>query len=141
MTSPYTWLATDGLKCIISQAEDVIAATKPDKEYLPITGLAEFNKNAIKLAYGAESTPLTQGTVRDVPTSTIRWHLKIIFRFRQHNPSLAPVLSVLVVNSWPVTILTPRSSTFPLLHGETTPRYSKILVLKSGGTDTSTRRL
>ena len=37
-----------------------------DHEYLPITGLAEFNKNAAKLAYGAESAPLKQGAVSRV---------------------------------------------------------------------------
>ena len=34
-----------------------------DKEYLPITGLAEFNKNAAKLAYGEDSTPLKESSV------------------------------------------------------------------------------
>ncbi|KAK7463633.1 aspartate transaminase aat1 [Stygiomarasmius scandens] len=47
----------------VQKAEELVAASKPDKEYLPITGLAEFNKNAAKLAYGAESAPLKQGAV------------------------------------------------------------------------------
>ena len=46
------------------QAEDLIATNHPDQEYLPITGLPEFTKNAAKLAYGADSVPLSQGAVR-----------------------------------------------------------------------------
>lgn len=38
-------------------------ASKEDKEYLPITGLASFNSEAIKLAYGAECAPLKEGRV------------------------------------------------------------------------------
>lgn len=40
-----------------------MTAASPDKEYLPITGLPEFNKLAAKLAYGAESAPLKQDAV------------------------------------------------------------------------------
>ncbi|KAF5374892.1 hypothetical protein D9758_000229 [Tetrapyrgos nigripes] len=47
----------------VQKAENLVAASRPDKEYLPITGLAEFNKNAAKLAYGADSTPLQQGAI------------------------------------------------------------------------------
>ncbi|THV04891.1 glutamic oxaloacetic transaminase AAT1 [Dendrothele bispora CBS 962.96] len=47
----------------VQKAEELVAASKPDKEYLPITGLAEFTKNAAKLAYGAESAPLKQGAI------------------------------------------------------------------------------
>jgi len=35
----------------------------PDKEYLGITGLPEFTKNAALLAYGADSAPLKAGSV------------------------------------------------------------------------------
>jgi len=45
------------------QAEEIVDASTPDKEYLPITGLAEFTKNAALLAYGSESEPLKQGAV------------------------------------------------------------------------------
>ena len=38
-------------------------AANPDKEYLPITGLPEFTKNAAKLAYGADSVPLKENAV------------------------------------------------------------------------------
>ncbi|KAI0067677.1 hypothetical protein BV25DRAFT_849236 [Artomyces pyxidatus] len=42
----------------VKKAEDAVRAGNPDKEYLPITGLAEFTKNAVKLAYGPDSAPL-----------------------------------------------------------------------------------
>ncbi|KAK0478442.1 glutamic oxaloacetic transaminase AAT1 [Armillaria novae-zelandiae] len=47
----------------VKKAEDLIATNHPDKEYLPITGLPEFTKNAAKLAYGADSVPLSQGAI------------------------------------------------------------------------------
>ncbi|KAK0208297.1 glutamic oxaloacetic transaminase AAT1 [Desarmillaria ectypa] len=47
----------------VQKAEDLIATNHPDKEYLPITGLPEFTKNAAKLAYGADSVPLSQGAI------------------------------------------------------------------------------
>ncbi|RDB28447.1 Aspartate aminotransferase, mitochondrial [Hypsizygus marmoreus] len=47
----------------VKKAEEILAASKPDKEYLPITGLPEFTKRAALLAYGADSAPLTQGAV------------------------------------------------------------------------------
>lgn len=45
------------------QAESFLASSSADKEYLPITGLPEFTKNAAKLAYGPESVPLEQNAV------------------------------------------------------------------------------
>ena len=47
----------------VKKAEDLVASSSPDKEYLPITGLPEFTKNAAKLAYGAESKPLVGNSV------------------------------------------------------------------------------
>lgn len=47
-----------------SQADEFIQSQHEDKEYLPITGLAKFNQEAIKLAYGADSAPLKEGRVR-----------------------------------------------------------------------------
>ncbi|KAF8973975.1 aspartate aminotransferase [Flammula alnicola] len=47
----------------VKRAEELIAASLPDKEYLPITGLPEFTKNAARLAYGAESGAIKQGIV------------------------------------------------------------------------------
>lgn len=37
--------------------------SKGDKEYLPITGSAQFTKLAAKLAYGDESLPLKENRV------------------------------------------------------------------------------
>ena len=47
----------------VKKAEQIIETAEPDKEYLPITGLAEFTKAAIKLAYGGESAPLSSNAV------------------------------------------------------------------------------
>lgn len=44
-------------------AEKVLFEKKLDKEYLPITGDAEFTKLATRLAYGADSKPLAEGRV------------------------------------------------------------------------------
>ena len=48
----------------LQKAEEIVRASGPDKEYLPITGLAAFTKNAALLAYGANSQPLKDGAVR-----------------------------------------------------------------------------
>lgn len=48
----------------VRKAEEFLAASNPDKEYLPISGLPEFTKGAAKLAYGAESKPLNDNAVR-----------------------------------------------------------------------------
>jgi aspartate aminotransferase len=50
------------LTCV-KKAEEILTANKPDKEYLPITGLPEFTKAAAKLAYGADSKPLLENSV------------------------------------------------------------------------------
>jgi len=47
----------------VKKAEEIVRASNLDKEYLPITGLPEFAKNAAKLAYGAESDPIRNGVV------------------------------------------------------------------------------
>ncbi|KAJ7597093.1 glutamic oxaloacetic transaminase AAT1 [Mycena floridula] len=47
----------------VRKAEELVSTSNPDKEYLPITGLPEFTKNAAKLAYGADSVPLTKGAI------------------------------------------------------------------------------
>ena len=46
-----------------SQAEEVIAAQKLDKEYLGITGLPAFTKGAAKLALGDDSEVIKDGRV------------------------------------------------------------------------------
>lgn len=47
----------------VKKAESIIESGDPDKEYLPITGLADFTKAAVKLAYGADSAPLLGNSV------------------------------------------------------------------------------
>ncbi|KAI0274656.1 glutamic oxaloacetic transaminase AAT1 [Gloeopeniophorella convolvens] len=47
----------------VKKAEEVLRNSNPDKEYLPITGLPEFTKNAAKLAYGADSAPFKSNTI------------------------------------------------------------------------------
>ncbi|KIP12008.1 hypothetical protein PHLGIDRAFT_27620 [Phlebiopsis gigantea 11061_1 CR5-6] len=47
----------------VKKAENIIASSNPDKEYLPITGLADFTKAAVKLAYGTDSAPLQANSV------------------------------------------------------------------------------
>ncbi|KAH9944431.1 PLP-dependent transferase [Epithele typhae] len=47
----------------VQKAEEQLADANPDKEYLPITGLAEFTSAAAKLAYGAESVPLKENRI------------------------------------------------------------------------------
>ncbi|EKM60996.1 uncharacterized protein PHACADRAFT_134034 [Phanerochaete carnosa HHB-10118-sp] len=47
----------------VKKAEQIIESGQPDKEYLPITGLAEFTKAAVKLAYGGDSAPLAGNSV------------------------------------------------------------------------------
>jgi aspartate aminotransferase len=46
----------------VRQAEDSLAG-KHDKEYLPISGLAEFTSAAVRLAYGAHSPLVKDGKV------------------------------------------------------------------------------
>ncbi len=47
----------------VRKAEEIVLAAKGDKEYLPITGLANFTANAAKLAYGADSAPLKENRI------------------------------------------------------------------------------
>ncbi|PWN95002.1 putative aspartate aminotransferase mitochondrial precursor [Tilletiopsis washingtonensis] len=47
----------------VRKAEEQVLAALWDKEYLPITGLANFTANAAKLAYGGASAPLSEGRV------------------------------------------------------------------------------
>ncbi|GBB83659.1 hypothetical protein RclHR1_10360004 [Rhizophagus clarus] len=47
----------------VRKAEQLILQDKLDKEYLPITGLASFTKEAALLAYGENSEPLKEGRI------------------------------------------------------------------------------
>ena len=53
-----------GVANVILQAEDLVGASNPDKEYLPITGLPELTKSATQLAYGLDSAPFKNKSVR-----------------------------------------------------------------------------
>jgi aspartate/tyrosine/aromatic aminotransferase len=53
LSSPY------GIICL--QAEKAIQTKSLDKEYLGITGLADYNRLAAELAYGEDSAPLKEG--------------------------------------------------------------------------------
>ncbi|PCH33598.1 hypothetical protein WOLCODRAFT_22108 [Wolfiporia cocos MD-104 SS10] len=46
----------------VKKAEELLSASNPDKEYLPISGLPEFTKAAAKLAYG-DAAPLKKNAV------------------------------------------------------------------------------
>ena len=115
------------------QAESIVASSNPDKEYLPITGLASFTQNAAKLAYGVDSPVITSGNVR---FSLLRIHAHIslsslVHRSRLPNLSQELAHSELVLPSLAVTILERRWFTFPTQPGVTTFLSSKILALKS----------
>jgi aspartate aminotransferase len=47
----------------VSQAEQRLYEAKHDKEYLPIHGNQQFVNEAAKLAYGADSKELKEGSV------------------------------------------------------------------------------
>ena len=47
----------------VRKAEELVVNAKGDKEYLPITGLANFTKNAAVLAYGKDSAPIKDDRV------------------------------------------------------------------------------
>lgn len=47
----------------VHEAEGIVFSEKLDKEYLPITGLAQFDDLAAKLAYGEQSKPLVEGRI------------------------------------------------------------------------------
>lgn len=47
----------------VRKAEELVISKGGDKEYLPITGLADFTKNAAKLAYGSDSAPLKEDRI------------------------------------------------------------------------------
>jgi aspartate aminotransferase len=47
----------------VRAAEESIVRAKYDKEYLPITGFANFTKSAALLAYGKDSKPLQENRI------------------------------------------------------------------------------
>lgn len=50
------------LNCV-RKAEDIVHKQGLDKEYLPITGLAPFQKLSAELAFGKDSAPLLVRTL------------------------------------------------------------------------------
>ena len=122
------------------KAEDIVRASVPDKEYLPITGLAAFTKNAALLAYGADSQPLKDGAVCYFYNLLKSWFFILLTRSPSLNlsPELAPCASE--GHFLRVIILTRKLSTCPPQPGEITFPFSKTLAWKFVNTDTSTRR-
>ncbi|KAI9460862.1 pyridoxal phosphate-dependent transferase [Lactarius psammicola] len=83
----------------VKKAEDLLRASNPDKEYLPITGLPEFTKIATKLAYGADSTPLNANAIAATQsisgTGALRIGGAFLARFYPHSKMI-----YLPVPSW-----------------------------------------
>ncbi|THH16745.1 hypothetical protein EW146_g3945 [Bondarzewia mesenterica] len=83
----------------VKKAEDALRASNPDKEYLPITGLPEFAKNAAKLAYGVESAPLKDNSISVTQsisgTGALRIGGAFLARFYPHSKTI-----YLPVPSW-----------------------------------------
>lgn len=50
------------LNCV-KKAEATVASQGLDKEYLPITGLADFQKLASELSFGSDCAPLKAGEI------------------------------------------------------------------------------
>jgi aspartate aminotransferase, mitochondrial len=50
------------LSCV-RKAEQILVEKKLDKEYAPITGVPAFDKGAIRLAYGADSSAVRDGRI------------------------------------------------------------------------------
>src|ERR1700731_660076 len=50
------------LSCV-RKAEQGLVEKRLDKEYAPITGVPAFDKGAIRLAYGAESSAIKDGRI------------------------------------------------------------------------------
>jgi len=80
----------------VQKAEELIRASKSDKEYLLITGLAEFTQLAAKLAYGADSTPFTEKRIAVTQSISGTGALRIggAFLARHHSPSKTIFLPV-----------------------------------------------
>ncbi|KDQ20317.1 hypothetical protein BOTBODRAFT_27738 [Botryobasidium botryosum FD-172 SS1] len=83
----------------VLKAEEIITASKADKEYLPITGLADFTKLAAKLAYGADSAPLQEGRISSTQSISGTGALRIGGAFlARHYPHSKTIF--LPVPSW-----------------------------------------
>ena len=132
-------------RCV--QAERLIEDKLLDKEYLPITGLAEFNKSAIQLALGEDSLVIKQGQVNSSlkirknsqsQRESFRWML----RWPRLNRFQAPVPSVLAVLCCPVSTMerVEKRSTSQLPLGAITVLFSVTRDSRSPSTVILTRK-
>ncbi|CAG8540766.1 11269_t:CDS:2 [Acaulospora morrowiae] len=76
----------------VQKAEKKIVEDKLNKEYLPITGLPSFTKEAATLAYGADSEPLQEGRIAITQsisgTGGLRIAGEFLSRFYPHNKKI-----------------------------------------------------
>jgi len=76
----------------VRKAEQLILQDKLDKEYLPITGLGAFTKEAALLAYGKDSEPLREGRISVTQsisgTGALRIGGTFLNRFYPHNKKI-----------------------------------------------------
>jgi len=83
----------------VKKAEDLIRASNPDKEYLPITGLPELTKSATQLAYGVDSVPFKTKAIAATQsisgTGALRIGGNFLARFYPHSNAI-----YLPVPSW-----------------------------------------
>ena len=114
---------------LVQKAEEIVRASGPDKEYLPITGLPAFTKNALLLAYGPNSQPLKEGAVRYFNDSFVFKDpfLKMSTRLALLNlsPGQAPCVSERHLLR--VITRTQKLSMYPSRLGEITYPFSRIL--------------
>jgi len=83
----------------VKKAEDLLRASNPDKEYLPITGLPELTKSATQLAYGVDSVPFKTKSIATTQsisgTGALRIGGAFFARFYPHSKAI-----YLPVPSW-----------------------------------------
>lgn len=129
------------LNCV-KKAEKIVFDSNLDKEYLPITGHAEFQKLAAELAYGKDSAPLKAGQVKGMAIDTLKSSVRPIFsllpflnilffffRLLLHRHCLVPVRYVSAVPFWLAFIKAPAARRFTCLlpPGATTILSSRTL--------------
>ncbi|KAL1413377.1 aspartate transaminase aat1 [Vanrija albida] len=72
----------------VSKAEEILFKEKLDKEYLPITGLASFDKLATELAYGEDSAPIKENRLAVTQSLSGTGALRIGMEFiAEHYPN------------------------------------------------------
>ncbi|KAF8641077.1 hypothetical protein AX17_000721 [Amanita inopinata Kibby_2008] len=83
----------------VKKAEEIVAASKPDKEYLPINGHPEFTKRAALLAYGSDCDVLKQGAVAVTQSISGTGALRIGGAFLAHHYPYSKII-YLPTPSW-----------------------------------------